>query len=286
MLFQDKPLELIIIVPREDTDEILQSIEKIVDIQEFSFPKLRKMYPERIKIVELLSKLETFAEELEAKGELKEFIKDPIKEGEKRIGLVESEIERLNSKEREIWYREKRLNTMLELLDESEFIGIVSIITESLEDWEMFQSQLQTRGIRIRGSKEYEHEEIAIVKGVEGEYTGDNRGIREAINNDIKKLKEELEKLSQQKKEMSRIHGPMINMLKKQLEFEIELLDEKKKIAHSELFTFIKGIVKREKIPGIAEKGIILTQPLVESREGFGSKYVKVIQDVISRKNV
>jgi hypothetical protein len=286
MLFQGKPHEILVIVPREDTDEVLQSIEKVIQIEEFKFPKLRKIYPERIKIVEILSKLETFAEELETKGELEKFIKDPIKESEKLIELIESEIEKLNNKEREVKYREKRLRAMIELLDESEFIGLVCIITKSLEEWELFQSKLQTEGIRVISSKEYEHEAIAIAKGMEGEYSGDDKKIRKSINKDLDKLKKELDELSKKKKEISNIHGPKINSLKKQLEFEIELLEEKKKIAHSELFTFIKGIVERKKVPIIEKMTIILMQPKIKKGKGFGQKYLKVIKGVISRKNV
>lgn len=280
MLFQNKPFEVFLIIPRENTDKVLRTIDKTLTLKDFEFPKLRKAYPQRIEIVEVLSKLESFAEELKAKGKTKEYIQNPLKEGKELIQLLESGLERINNKEREIKFRIKRLRTMIELLNESEFIGIISIVTKSIEEWHKFQSELQRQGIRIVGTKKYEHEQIAIAKGMEGEYTGDEKKIRQEIKKDMDELENKLNRLEEEKKKMSQVHGKKINKLKEELESSLQLLEEKKKIAHTELFAFIKGVTEQKNIPKLEEvPGLVLTRP--EQKEGIGKKYLKVIKNVI-----
>ncbi len=282
MLFQGKPFEVVVVVPREDTDNTLQSIEKIVQLDDFKFPKLRKLYPEKIRIAEHLNNIITSAEHLEPSGELKERVDNPLEESEKLVELIESELEQLNAKERDLRYGEKRMENMIGLLDESEFIGIATLATKSLEEWESFQSKLQTEGVRVIASRDYEHEKLLLIKGTWEGYLGDSKKIREAINSDIAELKKGMESLSKNKMEITQKYGPLINTLRKQLESEIGLLEEKRKTAHSELFTFIKGIVERKNIPSLVGKWLVLAQPREEKRGGLG----QVIQGVVSGKNV
>lgn len=285
MLFQPRPYDVLVIVPREDTDQALHDLGKSVQLEDFKFPRLRKLYPEKVKLVELLSKLEAFAEQLSPHGELGKRIDNPIEETETLIQAIESGLERIATDERNLTYRNRRLDAMLGLLDESEFIGSASLFSKSLEEWESYQSELQTRGVRIINSKDYEHEKLVLVKGPIQGYLGDAKGIQDALSKDISKIRTQVAALSSDKQKLSTAYGPSINTLKARLETEIELLEEKRMIAHSELFSFIRGVAEHKMLSSLPASAFILAEPKRDRKPGLANAYLKVIRNAISRKD-
>lgn len=275
MFLSPKTTEILAIVPRDQTDKKLGELEGMATVVDFDFPQLRKLYPERGHLVELSSKLSSFSETLGVKGKAKP-CPAPVDEAEQVIAIIETRLQELSENERQLRYELGKLEAMKKIMDVAEFVGVVHVFSESVEHWENRREELEQKRVRVIATSTYEHEIIVLAKGTGGDYSGDEREITAALDKAGGNVRTQIDKLAVGKKEIADKYGPKVNALKDQIDFELSLLEEKKMIAHSELFTFIKGTIPSGNLENLQGFGVVLVE---EQRRGL----IRTISEVMRR---
>ena len=252
--------EVTIITPKSERERVIEELKHFMQLDNFEVEETRKLYPDPQKIEDTLSKLESLVGVLNPEGKTKKS-PSPILEAEEVATEVEFKLENINKMKNETEQKLKKLQSMIELIDTERFIGKVTLFSEKQDNWGTLAEELEKKNASIIATRVFEDEIIVLAKGIERGFVGNYNRIRRELVNGTRKRKHELDRFDGEKRKISNVFGARINTLKKQVEVELKVLREKRKLTHSELFTFIKGWVPEssvEKIKSIEDAVVLL----------------------------
>lgn len=251
--------EFAIIVQRDQLDNTLDRLRGIAHLKEVELPDTKPVFADLVKIGGTISRIEALSG-LFKSGESGQKSSSPVMDAEDVANEAELEVKQLEIKKHDANARIAELNSMLQLLDTVEFIGKVDVFGETFESWERLREEFKRKKLTVVGTRVAEHKVLVVAKGSQRGFQGDAGRVRSQINAQIKKEQAILSETDAQFAQLKQKYGGRTNTLRDQLDKELRFMNEKRKIAHSELFVVIRGWVPDRNIGKIDVEGVVLTQ--------------------------
>lgn len=232
--------EVTLIVPKADKESVVDQLRGKVQLKEVTVENARKLYPDIRKLEETSSRIDALIERFKPKGKAKKSA-SPVIDAEELAIELQTRLGALDAKQKDVEKQVRNLKVMLEVLDTEQVLGRVQLASFSNEEWEIRRPVLIEGGARIIATRLSENTVVVLGKGLPEGIDGTYGSIRGSLVEKMKALRAQKAELSTQAVLIAEEHGGRLNTLKRQLDAELKVLYEKRKLAHSELFTFLNG---------------------------------------------